>query len=131
MMAENCHRQYTRQRRTSQDDGCTPGNSPAAADRQHQRAYSKTFPNFVQEDRQKNYPTQPVRHEKPGCDGNPVKERVDDQSKQDRVSSMRMHKLVMVSFLTEMKMGSDRVLKEMNDEVPKQNEQGGGFSPYF
>src|SRR5436305_15264530 len=131
MMAEDCHCQHTRKRRTSQDDGRAPGDSTAAAARQHHRAYGKTFRNFVQEDRQKNYPTQPVRHEKPGCDGNPVKERVDDQSKEDRVSSMRMHKLVMVSFLTEMKMRSDRVLKEMNDEVPKQNQQGGGFSPYF
>ena len=85
----------------------------------------------MQEDRQENDPSQPVRHQKPRCDGNSVKECVDDQSKQDRVSSMRMHKLVMVSFLTEMKMGSDRVLKEMNDEVSKQNQQGGGFSPYF
>src|SRR5690242_8551647 len=131
MMAEDCHRQHTAQRRTPEDDGCAPCDSPAATARQHHRADGKAFRNLVQKDRQENYPSQPVRYKKPGCYRNPVKERVDDQSKEDRVSSMRMHKLVVVSFLTEMKMGSDRVLKEMNDEVPKQNQQGGSFSPYF
>src|SRR5690242_17810519 len=130
-MAEDCHRQHTRKRRTPQDDGCPPCDSPAAAARQHDRADRKTFRNLVQEDRQENDPSEPIGHQKPGCDGNPVKECMDDQPKQDRVSGMRMHKLIMVRLLTKMKMWSHRVLEEMNDEVAKQYQQGGRFPPYF
>src|SRR6478752_4717992 len=42
-----------------------------------------------------------------------------------------MHKLIMVRLLTKMKMWRDRVLEEMDDEIAKQNQQGGRFSPYF
>ena len=72
---------------------------PALPAGQHDRCNRESFRNLVQEDGQKNDPSQPVGNQEAGGDGDAVEKRMDDQSDQNRVSPVAVDKLRLCGFL--------------------------------
>src|SRR5579871_3969451 len=126
MMAKERHRQDSRQRRPSQHNRSAPSRSATAAARQHDGAGGESFGKFVEKDRQEDQPSQPVRNQESGSDGDPVEKGVNDQTNQHRVTAVDVDEFIGVRFFAEMEVRSNRVLKKMNDEVSQQHKQCGG-----
>jgi len=69
----------------------------------------------VQEYRDKNHPSQPVRDDEAGCDRDSVEKGVNRQAEQDGEAFVRGHKLIVMSFFSKMEMGCDGVLEEVKE----------------
>jgi hypothetical protein len=65
----------------------------------------------VQENGQKDDPSQPVGNNEAGSDGNAVKKSVDDQPHEDRVSPVTVDERVFVSFLAEVEVRRNRMFE--------------------
>src|SRR5882724_7852652 len=120
-MAKQRHRKYSRQSCCSQNYGCSPGRAAAAAAGQHHRTYGKAFGNFVQEYGEEDQPSQPVRDEESGGDGDAVEKCVDDEAEKNGISLVRVDELVFMRFFAEVEVRSDRVLEEVDDQVAEEN----------
>jgi hypothetical protein len=79
----------------------------------------------MKKDGKKDHPSQPVRHNKAGSDGNSVEKSVNHQTHKDGVALVRGDELVRVGFFAKMKMRRDRVLKKIAHQVslPDQDER--------
>src|ERR1039457_4759541 len=92
-MAKHRHGQNSRQRCSTQDHRrapCCPSTSSAS---QHYRTHREAFGNLMQEYSEKDDPPKSVRNQESRGDGNAVKECMNDESQQHRVSLVRMHEL--------------------------------------
>src|ERR1700756_5604785 len=115
MMAENRHRQNSRQSRSAQDNRCAPSRTPAPPAGQHDGTYGKSLGNFVQEDGEENQPAEHVRNQKSGRDRDAVKEGMNDKPQQDGVAFVRVHELVVMCLLTKVEVRSNGMFEEVND----------------
>jgi hypothetical protein len=70
----------------------------------------------------------PSPFEKPGGDGNSVKESVDDQTDQYGISFVSVSELLFVGFFAEMEVWSDGVFEKVDDQVTQQNQICGVFA---
>src|ERR1700692_4274170 len=83
----------------------------------------------MQNNRQKDDPSERRGNQKPRGDRNPIEERVNQQSDQNRISLVRMHALVGVGFFSTVKSRSDGVLEEMDKQVSPEDEKPGIPAP--
>ena len=100
---------------------------PGALDSGKAREFCRSWPNqrevaingihFVQEDSEEDDPSQPIGDDEAGSDGNAVEKGVDHQAHKNGVGSVGVNESVAMGFLAEMKVGSDRMFEEVNDEV--------------
>src|SRR5450631_1727196 len=123
MMAEQGHGQYASQSRATQNHRRAPCRAPAASTGQHDRTYGEALGNLVQENRKENQPAQPVRYQKSRCDGNAVKEGMNDESEQHGISLVRMDEFVVMRLFAKMKMRCDRMLEEVDDQVAEKHQK--------
>src|ERR1700731_3683881 len=121
MMAKQRHGQDSRESCSPQNDGRSPRCSPAAPASQHHRTHREAFGNFVQEDGEKDEPAQRIRNQEARRDCDAVKKCVNNQSQKNRISLVRVDEFIVVRLFAKMKMGSYRVLEEMNDQITEQN----------
>ena len=123
MVTQQRHDKHTGKRGCPQQNGSAPSNSAALATCQHDGSNCKSFRNFMEKNGEKNDPSQPVRNDKAGSNGDPVEKRVDDQCQQNRIAVMTAYKLIRMGFFSEMKMRGDSMLEEMNDQITEQDQK--------
>ena len=82
----------------------------------------------MQEDGKKDYPSQPIRNDKTGSDGDAVKKSMDDQSHEHRVSPVAVDECILVSFLAKVEVRRDRMFEQVNQKISGQNEDGGALA---
>src|SRR5579864_1925405 len=122
-MAEQRHRQNSRQSRRSQENRSSPGVSAAAAAGQHHRGDRESLWNLVQEYCQEDDPAKPDGNQEPRRNRDAVKKRVDQQANENRHALVRMEALVVMGLFAEVEMGRDGVLEKMDDQIAKQNQE--------
>src|SRR5437660_8390314 len=122
-MAEQRHRQNSRQSRRSQENRSSPGVSAAAAAGQHRGGDCESLWNLVQENRQKDEPPEPVGDQESCRNRDAIKKRVDEQADENRQTLVRMEELVVMGLFAEVEMGCDGVLEKMDDQIAKQNQE--------
>src|ERR1700757_337118 len=122
-MAEQRHRQNSRQSRRSQKNRSSPGVSAAAAAGQHYRGDRESLWNLVQEYCQEDDPAKPDGNQEPRRNRDAVKKRVDKQANENRHALVRMEELVVMGLFAEVEMGGDGVLEKMDDQIAKQNQE--------
>src|ERR1700722_16727073 len=115
MMTEQSHGENSGKCGPAQNYRRSPCRAPTATARQHHGTHGEALGNLVQKNRQKDQPSQPVRHQKARGNGDAVEEGMNDESEQHGISLLGMHELVVMCFLAEMKMRSDRMFKKMNN----------------
>src|SRR5438270_8156083 len=130
-MAEQRHRQNSRQSRRSQKNRSSPGVSAAAAAGQHHRGDCESLWNLVQENRQKDEPPEPVGDQESRRNRDAIKKRVDKQANENRQALVGMEELVVMGLFAEVEMGRDGVLEKMDDQIAKQNQEGCIMSAEF
>ena len=74
----------------------------------------------MQKNRDENDPAQRRRNEESRGDRDAIEKCVNQQPDQNRISLVRMDELVGVGFFSKVKMRSDRVLEEMDEQVSAQ-----------
>ena len=78
----------------------------------------------MQEDGQKDDPSQPVGNNETGSDRDAVKKSMDDQSHQHRVSPVTVDERILMSFLAEVEVRRDRMFEQMDQKVSGENQEG-------
>src|SRR5438094_5608208 len=79
---------------------------------------------LVKQHRQKNQSADTGRYHKSSADRHTVEERMYDHADERRNSHDGIHDLFMVRLYAEMQMGRERVFEGMNNQVPKQQQDG-------
>src|SRR5262249_19531578 len=88
----------------------------------------KSFRQFVQKHRDKNYRSEPGRNQKSRSDGHPVKKSVNRQPKHHAALRAMMRHLFRVRLFAKMKMRRKRVLKKMYEKKSGKNIKQRAFS---
>src|SRR5439155_700855 len=78
------------------------------------------FRDIMQDDRAENDRAQPSRNQEAGSNGDAVKESVDRQPSECRVSDPRIEELVSVGLFPEVEVGRPGVFEEMYNEIAEQ-----------
>src|SRR5580658_2816771 len=79
----------------------------------------------MQKNCDKNNPAQRWRNQESRSDCDAIEKRVDQKSHQNRIAFVSMHELIGVRFFSKMKMRSDRMLEEMDEQISPKNEKPG------
>src|SRR5262249_60872126 len=67
--------------------------------------------------------TQPAGDEEARGDGDPVKERMNHQSEEHRIAPAAAGKLFRMGLFAEVEMAGERMLKEMDQKISRQQQQ--------
>src|ERR1700746_3389085 len=100
-MAEQRHRQNSRQSRRSQENRSSPGVSAAAAAGQHHRGDRESLWNLVQEYCQEDDPAKPDRTQESRRNRDSIKKRVDQQANENRQALVGMEEIVRYVLFSE------------------------------
>ena len=82
----------------------------------------------MQEDGKEDHPSQPVRNNKTGSDGNAVKKSMDDQSHKHRVSPVTVDERILMSFLAKVEVRRNRMFEQVNQKISGENQDRGAFA---